>query len=102
MAVRQRTESAFRDKIPSPMRRDLVVRRMAMITHRHPFFLGSTWREKLAQMKGTGFSPYVNQAELKWSLAPEGCFSGFSLTIRSFFGSLCKPPKKYRLARNTY
>jgi hypothetical protein len=46
MAARQRTESAFRDKIPSPMRRDLVVRRMTMITHRHPFFLGSTWREK--------------------------------------------------------
>jgi poly(A) polymerase len=35
--------------------------------------------EKLNQMKGTGFSPYINSAKSAGALAPEGNFSGSDL-----------------------
>ena len=40
--------------------------------------------EKLNPMKGTGFSPYINQVISAWALAPEGCFSRVSPEISSF------------------
>jgi NodT family efflux transporter outer membrane factor (OMF) lipoprotein len=41
--------------------------------------------EKLTSVKGTGFSPYMNQSKKTWALAPEG---RFSLAICSFLAAV--------------
>jgi tRNA modification GTPase len=40
--------------------------------------------EKVASVKGTGFSPYINEEESKRALAPEGRFSSNSSQIAAF------------------